>query len=53
MNIQIAIQKMKISSAFKTCDMSDILALIAYLKFSIRVNQFYRVAFFDSEIFLN
>jgi len=35
MNIQIAIQKVKISSTSKTGDMSD-LVLIAYLQFSKR-----------------
>ena len=33
--LEIAIQKMKISSISKTTDMSDILALIAYVQFSI------------------
>jgi len=46
MNIQIAIQKMKISSTSKTCDMSDILALIAYVQFSIGQIHFTEFAFF-------
>jgi hypothetical protein len=49
-NIQIAIQKMKISFTFKTFDMSDLLALIAYVQFSkteiLNGNPFSRICLF-------
>jgi len=46
MILEIANQKMKISSISKTTDKSDILALIAYLQFSKGANPLSGFAFF-------